>query len=135
MSLRIQKGDNAIASVYDWFLFAPPKEGLRQWVDGRSAKELAKIFFEGGSPAVPPELRDLLSSHPMLGAVNLTVAIPEHKIALDRYPGETRNADLVAIGESAIGTLGVTIEAKADEPFGGTIGATLTTASARSTVP
>jgi hypothetical protein len=135
MDLRIQKDGHEITTVDEWFQFAPPKEGRRQWVGGRSAKELAKIFLESGVPAVPPELRALLSSHRGLGTVDLTAAFPEHKIALDRFPGETRNADLAAIGESSIGKVAVTIEAKADESFGGTIGETLTAASAKSNVP
>lgn len=135
MTLRILKDGREITTVDDWFRFAPPKEGLRQWVEGRSAKELAKIFLESGASALPPEIRSLLSSHQDLGRVEVELAFPEHKIALDRFPGETRNADLAAIGCGSPGKIGVTIEAKADESFGGTIGETLAAASARSNVP
>ncbi len=136
-ALRIEKDGNAITSVDDWFRFAPPKEGLRQWVDGRSAKELAKSFVLGGAPNVPPEVRDVLASHPALGPVGLTLALPEHKIALDRFRGETRNADLAAIGTASIGLVAVTIEAKADESFGGTVGESLASVSSspRSNLP
>ena len=135
MKLRIKKDGNEIATVDDWFRFAPPKKGLRQWVDGRSAKELAKIFLECGGPAVPPEIRALLSSHRELGRVDLSVALPERKIALDQFPGETRNADLAAVGKGSVGKVAVTIEAKADEQFGHTIAETLATASLRSNIP
>lgn len=135
MSLRIEKNGHEITTVGEWFRFAPPKRGLRQWVDGRSAKELAKAFLEEGVPAVPRELRALLTSHPGLEMVDLTIAYPEHKIALDRLPGETRNADIAAVGMGRAGKVAMTIEAKADESFGRTIGETLAAASARSNIP
>src|SRR5947207_1518572 len=117
MILQIQKDGHSIASIDDWFQFAPPKEGRKQWVDGRSAKELAKIFLESGKPLVPPEIQALLSSHPELGTVSFSSAISEHQIRLDRFRGEPRNADLAGIGCSPQGTVAVTIEAKADESF------------------
>ncbi len=89
MSLLIQKNGHGIASVDEWFQFAPPKGGSRQWCDNRSAKELAKAFLESGTPAVPTEIDALLSSHRELGTVDLSTAFPEHKIALDKFPGET----------------------------------------------
>jgi hypothetical protein len=135
VSLRIKKDGQYITAVDEWFRLAPPKKGIRQWVDGRSAKELAKAFLEGGVPAVPTEVRSLLSSSRDLGAVDLELALPEHKIALDQFPGETRNADLAAVGECSVGKVAVTIEAKADESFGGTIAETLKAASPRSNVP
>jgi hypothetical protein len=135
MGLRIQKDDHEIATVDQWFEFAPPRGGVRQWVDGRSAKELAKAFLEGSVPATPPELRALLSSHQDLGTVDLAVGFPEYKIALDEFRGETRNADLAAVGIGKTGRVALTIEAKADEPFGGTIRETLATAPAKSNLP
>jgi len=122
MSLRIEKDGHVITTVEQWFTYAPPMKGALQWRDGRSAKELAKIFLETGVPATPPELCALLSSHQYLGTVDLEVATPEHKITLDNFKGETRNADLAAVGTGGIGRIAVTIEAKADEPFGDTIG-------------
>jgi hypothetical protein len=135
MSLLIQKDGHEITTVDEWFQFSPPKEGKHQWVDGRSAKELAKVFLERGFPAVPPELRALLSSHPDVGPVDLTIAFPEHKIALDKFPGEPRNADLAAVGDCGMGKVAVNIEAKADEAFGDTIGDRLASASTMSNVP
>jgi hypothetical protein len=38
--LRIHKAGHEIRSLADWFQWAPPKMGARQWKDGRSAKEL-----------------------------------------------------------------------------------------------
>lgn len=106
----------------DWFQLAPPKRGKRQWVDGRSAKELAKAFFPDGEGAhLPDELELLLASVPELGPVRLCEAIPEHRIRLDHFAGETRNADLACLGNSVMGPTAVTVEAKADESFGPTI--------------
>lgn len=135
MRLRIQKDGREIATVEKWFEYAPPKKGLRQWVDGRSAKELAKSFLETGTPATPPEILALLCSHQNLGAIDLEVAFPEHKIALDQFPGETRNADLAVLGNGGCGKVAVTIEAKADEEFAKTIGETLATIRPGSNLP
>jgi hypothetical protein len=124
-----------ICSVDDWFHFAPPKMGSKHWKDGRSAKELAKAFCARGLPAVPAELLDLLASSDQLGDVQFTQAWPEHKIQLDSYWGETRNADLAAVGTGKTGVVAVTVEAKADEPFGQTIATELAGASASSKLP
>ncbi len=47
---RIEKGNQEIRSVDDWFRLAPPKRGEHHWQDGRSAKELARAYFcnDGG---------------------------------------------------------------------------------------
>ena len=116
--MNISKGGKPINSVDSWFDAAPPKMGLRQWVDGRSAKELARAFCGSGSVIVPPELESLLNSNPSLGAIELVEGWPEHRIRLDSLKGETRNADLAALGQGPSGMVAVTIEAKADEPFG-----------------
>ena len=94
-----------IGSVDDWLRFAPPKRGDLHWKDGRSAKELAKAFFVGDAPTVPTELFDLLASSDQLGVVQLRRACPEYKIRLDSYCGETRNADLVALGTGKPGVV------------------------------
>src|SRR4051812_45199938 len=101
-----------------WFEFAPPKKGERQWVDQRSAKELARAFCGSGVSRIPPELQALLDSTTSLGHIEMTEAWPEHKIALDSFPGETRNADLAAVAFGRSGKVAVTVEAKADESFG-----------------
>jgi hypothetical protein len=135
MPLLIQKDGRKITTVEEWFRFAPPKKGLRQWKEGRSAKELAKAFLEKGFPAVPTEILGILPSNPEFIGVDFTTAFPEHKIALDKFPGETRNADIALLGHDARGTVAVTIEAKADEPFGSTIAEAVKGVSARSNLP
>src|SRR5262249_27910101 len=101
----------------DWLRFAPPKRGLLQWKDLRSAKELARSFLRSGRPNPPGELLALLRQH--FGEdVQLERAIPECITRLDDFPGEHRNCDLVLYGRFASDPLIVNIEAKADEPFG-----------------
>ena len=133
--MRISKDGRQIDSVETWFELAPPKQGLRQWVNGRSAKELAKAFCGDGLVKVPTELASLLHSNPSLGPVEITEAWPEHKIPLDSFRGETRNADLAALAEGRTGRIAVTVEAKADESFGNPIGTVLASASVRSNIP
>lgn len=114
--MRIIKG---IYTVEDWFRFAAPAGGEGHWVDGRSAKELAKAWCgKGSGPAVPIELQELLSTHPDTAGAVIIEAIPEHKVAFDNIPGEPRNTDLVCISERVNQRIAISIEAKADEPFG-----------------
>jgi len=108
-----------IRSVGDWFAAAPPKLGRRQWADGRSAKELARAWFPAaGGPTVPPELQELLDSRRETRGAAFDRGEPERVTTFDRCGGEGRNADLVLWGRCPIGKLLVSIEAKADEPFG-----------------
>lgn len=117
-SILVHKDNIPIESVEDWFRLAPPKEGLRQWKDGRSAKELAKSWFpEPGKPQIPPDLISLLNSHPDLIGTEIIEGTPEHKIPLDNFRGETRNADLVLVGKKDEAKISINIEAKADEPY------------------
>jgi Domain of unknown function (DUF6946) len=133
--MRISKNGKPIDSVASWFELAPPKEKERQWVDGHSAKELAKAFCEGGRVSVPTEVQRLLDSSPILGHLEIVEAWPEHKIPLDSFRGETRNADLAAVAVGRDGVVAVTLEAKADEPFGELIQVVLAKAPKRSRIP
>ncbi|MBK6845118.1 MAG: hypothetical protein IPG88_22945 [Gemmatimonadetes bacterium] len=44
--------------------------------------------------------------------------LPEHRVRFDDLPGEPRNADVNVIAEGREGTIAISLEAKADEPFG-----------------
>ncbi len=121
-SICFHKNGSEIHSVEDWLQFAPPKEGLRQWKDGRSAKELAKIWFpKPGTPQIPAGLTTLLNSIPDLSDTKIIEGIPEHKIPLDNFRGETRNADLVLVGTNGDTNVSINIEAMADESFDQTL--------------
>ena len=111
-----------IRSMEDWFTLAPPKMGKLQWKDYRSAKELARAWFpKAGRPQVPAELTVLLGSLKETKEAAFTGGIPERKVLLDRFPGEPRNADLVLWGHANGRKVVISVEAKADEPFGPTI--------------
>jgi hypothetical protein len=61
--MNITKDGCEIHSIADWFNFAPPRGGLRHWVDGRSAKELARAWFPpAGGLSVPEEFLALVNS-------------------------------------------------------------------------
>jgi hypothetical protein len=108
-----------IYTVEDWLRLAPPARGKAHWKDGRSAKELAKAWCERGSgPEVPRELQEFLNTHPDIAGAEILEAIPEHKVKFDDIRGEPRNADLVCIAQCDGQRIAISIEAKADEPFG-----------------
>jgi hypothetical protein len=129
--MRIEKDGRLIADLTDWEKFAPPKS-KDQWVEGRSAYELARAWCGSGVVAMPAELRDLFQSRDETRGLEVEYVIPEHRIAFDHLGGEPRNADIAFIGNSPSGRVAVTIEAKADETFGGTVAATLSEALERS---
>jgi hypothetical protein len=121
MRITTQQGE-AILSVDDWFLKAPPKKGALQWQDYRSAKELARSWFRSPLASPPQELLRWMQDSFPSEAATLTEAHPEYVIRLDDYPGEHRNADLVILGTLGPKKLFISMEAKADEPFGDLIG-------------
>jgi hypothetical protein len=111
-----------ITSIDEWFSFSPPAKGAIQWKDGRSAKELAKVWFKTGQPQMPDELVSLLLSHPITHGFQADIGIPEKETVLDDLGGKGRNHDMVLIGKNDSGRILVAIEAKADETFGEIIG-------------
>jgi hypothetical protein len=130
VDVRIFKGDRTISSLKDWETHAGPKRGM-QWKAGRSAMELARAWFPiDGSPTVPTELAMLLASRPEFAGIQLVEGCPEMQVPLDELPGETRNADLVLLGQGGGGAVAISVEAKADEPFGDLIGQVLARAEA-----
>jgi len=134
--ISIQSDNNSpIHSVDEWFRFAPPKGGEKQWKDGRSAKELAKAWFRSQKPKVPEELEALFESHPATKGLVIETAIPELPTPLHNFRGETRNSDLIMLGRVGnIGTL-VGVEAKVDEPFGEVVLEYREKAKSRSKIP
>ncbi len=92
-------------------------------MDGRSAKELAKAWFPSASALyAPEEFLALVNSSAILGSVKLCEGEPEVAVRFDRFGGETRNCDLLVRAVCEIGTIEISVEAKADEPFGKLIG-------------
>lgn len=126
VSMSIERNGIRIISIGDWKTFAGPKS-LDQWVEDRSAYELARTWCgpDGRTPSVPPELRDLLDSRAESRGMEVDRVFPEHRISFDAHGGEPRNADLAFVGQVAAGSVAVTVEAKADEPYGATIAKTM----------
>jgi hypothetical protein len=118
--MSIAKAGRLIRSLADWEQYAPPKSP-RHWVDGRSAKEVARAWLEGGGATMPQEVREVLSSHPRFGDVLSWDAEPEARLRFDDFPGEPRNSDLLVIANDSFGPYVLAVEAKADEPYGATL--------------
>jgi len=113
--IRSKQGDK-ILSIKDWFMCLP-KRTQAQWIDGRSAKELAKAWFSSGVPKMPEELKKLLKSHSYTSTFKPQYAIAEKVTRLDKFPGGHRNHDLLLVGSAENCKVVLSIEAKADEPF------------------
>jgi hypothetical protein len=80
---------------------------------------------------VPPELQQLLGSHPDLVDVVIERVLPERKIPFDGLRGEPRNADLAIAARDRSGIVALTIEGKADESFDRPVSAILEAAARR----
>lgn len=123
--LRFEKGGIRISNFSDWERVAKPKSRFH-WEGGRSAMESARAWCGAKGIGVPPEIQSLLASHPALAGSVVRRGEPEAIIKFDRERGEARNADVALTGTDALGKgIAITIEAKADEPFGATFQATL----------
>jgi hypothetical protein len=110
-----------INSLEDWFRLAPPKQKSAHWSDGRSAKELARLWTSSVPSEVPDVVATILRSHPEIENLTIESAIPEVVTRLDNLRGGHRNHDLILLGETEKKSVLIAIEAKADEPFGKTI--------------
>ncbi len=128
--MDIVRNGSSIGCIEDWARYAPPKAKY-QWVEGRSAYELARAWCGSGTPAMPPELKALFDSCPETQNLSVASVTPEQQIAFDAHGGEPRNADLAFIGTTLKGKVAVTVEAKADEPFGKTVGEVMSDALER----
>lgn len=117
-SWHIETSKGTITSLETWKKYAPPKSDAH-WKSGRSAFECAASWFdENGNPSAPAELAALIeSSHVTRGAQIVRVQ-PEHRVRFDRLRGEPRNADVNVLLDGPAGRVALSIEAKADEPFG-----------------
>jgi hypothetical protein len=120
MTMAIVKNSTPIRTLADWETLAPPKRP-NQWKDGRSAKEAAKAWLTGAGLALPPEVEAILMNHKAFGMVKTWTAEPEAKLRFDGFRGEPRNTDLAVDVVDEHGKYLLAVEAKADEPFGGTV--------------
>jgi len=127
--MSILKAGHTIASLDEWKTYAGPKSPT-QWVNGRSAKEVARSWLEGKGESLPLEVEEALTSNPNFGPAQDWTAEPEAKLKFDGFTGETRNSDLIVDVKDKNGNYLIAVEAKADEPFGQTVQQTLKTAEA-----
>lgn len=128
--MHIQKNTQPITDLALWEKLAGPKS-KGQWKEGRSAMEVARAWLACTMPEFPQEIRDALASHPDFGTVLRWHAEPEAKVTFDANGGEPRNCDLLVTAEDERGSFVLSIEAKADEPFGDTVAATRAAAANR----
>jgi len=118
--MSISKNSFPIESLEDWERLAGPKSA-HQWVNGRSAKEFARAWLQGGADELPAEVRSVIEKSTGFSSILEWQAEPEVKLPFDSFPGEPRNSDLVVWARDRQGPLVVAVEAKADEPFGKTV--------------
>jgi hypothetical protein len=128
--MHVERNGTPITCLDDWERVAPPK-AKHHWTAGRSAYELAHAWCGPSGPAMPDAVHTLFESIDETRGMVIDVAMPEHRIWFDTRRGEPRNADLAFVGRTAVSTVAVTVEAKADEPFGATVATTLATARER----
>lgn len=70
---------------------------------------------------LPPEVENALDSQPSLQGAGLLIALPEHKVPL-KGRGKPSQSDVWAFLRAGTNYVSMTVEGKAGEPFGLTIG-------------
>lgn len=106
--------DNGITNIDTWKVKAPPMGKDKQWVDGRSAKELAR-YMTNAYPTLPKEMEDVLGNFVGVDAEFDWAA--EYVTKFEPFGlgrGEGRNHDAFLYNDEIV----VGIEGKADEPLG-----------------
>ena len=128
--MRVHKDEHDIWTLDDWEKYAGPKIAS-QWVEGRSAYEVANAWCRPRGPAIPADFRRLLESRKETAGLIIDEVLPEHRIRFDDNAGEPRNADLAIVGRTGRHKVAITVEAKADEPFAATVANTFALALER----
>lgn len=112
----------AIRTFADWATWGLPEtRRLQHWKEGRSAFELARAWTETETPHAPPDLQHILDFCPHTRGLILDRGVVEHETPLPFGSRGPRCHDLVLWGRRADNRFLLSIEAKADEPFGATI--------------
>lgn len=124
--MTIAKSGHRIESLEDWERYAGPKKPT-QWKDGRSAKEIARAWLSAQG-SLPAEVTAAIASNPSFGLISCWEAEPEALQPFDKFRGEPRNCDLAIYANDQYGPFLIAVEAKADEPFGDTVGKVLAAA-------
>ena len=114
--------EHGINRLEDWLDKAPPKGGAKQWKEGYSAKEFAKLWFDDkGQQIVPNDIQAFCEK--VFGrGFEVLFAEPERVTKLDTWRGGQRNHDMAMLcKKSNGGQFLVCIEAKVAEPLGSTV--------------
>ena len=116
----IKKKNREIINIEDWKEIAGPKNIARQWVDGRSAKETAKVWLNQGTPEIPVEIRACIQNHEAFSIIESWNAEPEFESKFDGFRGPA-NIDVIIDAKDKHGEFLIGVESKADESFSSTI--------------
>ena len=90
-------------------------KGIEHWRDGRSAKELARRWWDAGG--FPPSVRQILLGAPEWKGAEFVEAKFEHQTDLGTL-GRASQSDLLVVARTSDGMGIVAVEGKADETFG-----------------
>jgi hypothetical protein len=94
----------------EWFEFCPPQKGEKQWIDNKSAKEMAKFWLEqDNAEQFKVFIRQKISGF------DYDYIIPEYESAFDSSESP-RKHDLFIAGKNSSAI--ITVEGKVEEPFG-----------------
>lgn len=126
--MPIRKNQTPVTSLVEWETEAPPRNA-NQWADGRGALEVARAWLEGDSVDLPKELAAALKRHDDFGKVSTWWGEPGANFAIDAVAGESAQFDLAIHAEDAQGAYLSVVVARADQPFGETVGDTLAAAA------
>lgn len=110
--LFLWRRDQTLTSYDEW----GSKIATKDDAPGRSARSLAMAW------AGPTCVAGALSQHEKLCDFRVDAASVEAQTAFDSFPGGKRNHDLLLAGSARGGRVVVSIESKADEAFGQTVG-------------
>jgi hypothetical protein len=102
--------ENEIYNLDDWFKFCPPEGKEKQWVDFRSAKEMAKFWtVESNAEDFKAFIKQSFKDF------EFDCIVPEYVSKFDSF-GRSRQHDLVIMEKH--NKVILTIEGKSDETFG-----------------
>jgi len=107
------KIDDTITTLDEWKKKCPPKGKDKQWKDFRSAKENAKYWIENNykdTALYKNLLKDLNEN------IVFNICSPEYELKFDSYRN-SRQADLLILGNYNNKNIAIGIEAKADETY------------------
>ncbi len=110
--LNSNKRTNEIITLEEWHFHCPPKEKETQWKCKRSAKEMARYWTNKNKQA---EFLSFIQN--VLPDIVFGYAIPELPTKFDVYASPRQN-DLVIFANTQGKKVLISIEGKADEPYG-----------------